>query len=65
MDPLERRVVMFASQEPRDRLVATELDRAAIQLSWSEQGVVYRQSRGIAPMAAPVAPVVSMHGTSR
>jgi OmpA family len=51
-DPLDRRVVMFASAAPLSEVVSAELDRDAIELSWTRNGSVYRETRGITPVAA-------------
>jgi hypothetical protein len=51
-DPLDRRVVLFASAAPLSQVVAAELDRDAIELSWTRNGSVYRETRGITPLAA-------------
>jgi hypothetical protein len=68
-DPLDRRVVMFASAAPLAKVVSAELDREAIELSWTRNGSVYRETRGITPVAPviPAAPVarngaVGRHG---
>lgn len=50
--PLDRRVVMFASRAPVGRLVAGELGRDALELSWTKDGARYHESRGITPSAA-------------
>lgn len=52
----DRRVVMFASSAPLGRLVAAELRADAIEVSWTRDGSVYRQSSGITPVAATVPP---------
>lgn len=51
-DPLDRRVVMFASAAPLSKVVSAELDRDAIELAWTRNGSVYRETRGITPVAA-------------
>jgi outer membrane protein OmpA-like peptidoglycan-associated protein len=55
-DRVDHRVVMFASRAPLSTLVSTELDRSAIETSWTLRGSIYRESRGITPVmvAAPV-----------
>ncbi len=53
-DPLDRRVVMFASRAPLDRVVAAELDRDALELLWTRNGTRFRETRGITPIAALV-----------
>jgi outer membrane protein OmpA-like peptidoglycan-associated protein len=50
--PLDRRVVIFASEAPLSQVVSAELDRDAIELSWTRNGSVYRETRGITPVAA-------------
>lgn len=47
--PLDRRVVLFASRAPVGRLVAAELSRNALELTWTRNGARYHESRGIAP----------------
>lgn len=51
-DPLDRRVILFATEAPVAQVVAGELDRDAIELSWSSHRSVYRESRGISPVAS-------------
>jgi outer membrane protein OmpA-like peptidoglycan-associated protein len=64
-DPLDRRVVMFASEAPVSQVVSAELDRDAIELSWTHNGTVYRETRGITPVAA-ITPADARNGaTSR
>lgn len=55
---VDRRVIMFASTQPVATLVATELDRDAIEASWTRDGSVYRQTRGITPVALSGPPPV-------
>ncbi|HET7504359.1 MAG TPA: OmpA family protein [Kofleriaceae bacterium] len=50
-DPLDRRVILFATEAPVAQVVAGELDREAIELSWSSHRSVYRETRGISPVA--------------
>jgi len=50
-DPLDRRVVMFASAAPLGQLVSAELDHDAIALVWTRDGAQYRETRGITPVA--------------
>lgn len=47
--PLDRRVVMFASRAPVGQLVAGELGRNALELTWSKDGARYHEMRGITP----------------
>jgi hypothetical protein len=63
-DPLDRRVVMFASEAPLSQVVSAELDRDAIELSWTRTGSVYRETRGITPIAT-LAPAARNRATSR
>jgi hypothetical protein len=48
--------MIFASEAPLSQVVAAELDRAAIELSWTRNGSVYRETRGITPVAAIAPP---------
>jgi outer membrane protein OmpA-like peptidoglycan-associated protein len=63
-DPLDRRVVMFASAAPLSQVVSAELDRDAIELVWTRYGSVYRETRGITPVAA-LAPAASNRAAGR
>jgi len=51
-DRFDRRVKMFATTLPLGQLVTAELDRNAIEVSWTRNNSVYRESRGITPVAA-------------
>lgn len=51
-DRWDRRVKMFATTLPMGQLVAAELDRDAIEVSWTQNRAVYHQSRGITPVAS-------------
>jgi outer membrane protein OmpA-like peptidoglycan-associated protein len=51
-DPLDRRVVMFASRAPLHQVVSAELDRNAIEMLWTRNGTRFRETRGITPVAA-------------
>jgi len=51
-DPLDRRVVMFASTAPLAQVVSAELDRHAIEMVWTRNGTRFRETRGITPIAA-------------
>jgi hypothetical protein len=51
-DPLDRRVVMFASNAPLHQVVSAELDRDAIEMLWTRNGTRFRETRGITPVAA-------------
>lgn len=50
-DRFDRRVKMFATTLPLGQLVDAELDRSAIEVSWTRDHSVYRESRGITPVA--------------
>ena len=50
-DPLDRRVVMFATTAPLPQLVSAELDRNAIEVTWTHLGTRLRETRGITPIA--------------
>jgi outer membrane protein OmpA-like peptidoglycan-associated protein len=50
-ESVDRRVVLYASTAPVAGLVAAELDRNARELSWTRHGSVFRESRGITPLA--------------
>jgi hypothetical protein len=56
-ESIDRRVAMYASTAPLATLVAAELGRNARELSWTRHGSVYRETRGITPLAtiAPTA----------
>jgi outer membrane protein OmpA-like peptidoglycan-associated protein len=49
-DRFDRRVVVFASTTPLGDLVSAELDRAAIEVTWTRNSAVYHESRGITPL---------------
>jgi outer membrane protein OmpA-like peptidoglycan-associated protein len=51
-DPLDRRVVMFASNAPLHQVVSAELDRDAIEMLWTRNGTRFRETRGITPIAS-------------
>ena len=51
-DPLDRRVVMFATRAPLSEVVSAELDRHAIEMQWTRSGARYRETRGITPVAS-------------
>ena len=50
-DRFDRRVKMFATTLPLGTLVAAELDRDALEVSWTRNKSIYRESRGITPVA--------------
>lgn len=51
-DRWDRRVKMFATTLPLAKLVAAELDRDALEVSWTQNRAVYHESRGITPVAS-------------
>jgi hypothetical protein len=56
----DRRVVMFASAAPLSHLVNAALDDDAVEVSWTRDGSVLRETRGITPLSRPVAPAVTV-----
>ena len=50
-DRFDRRVKMFATTLPLSQLINAELDRSAIEVAWTRNHAVYRESRGITPVA--------------
>lgn len=50
-DRFDRRVKMFATTLPLDRLVTAELDHDVIEVSWTRHNARYHESRGITPVA--------------
>jgi hypothetical protein len=50
-DPLDRRVVMFATATPLAKLVSAELDRNALEVTWTHLGTRLTETRGITPVA--------------
>jgi outer membrane protein OmpA-like peptidoglycan-associated protein len=50
----DRRVVMLASTVPLSHLVNAALDDDAIEVSWTRDGSVLRETRGITPIAPAV-----------
>jgi len=50
-EPIDRRVVIFASRQSVGELVSAELGRNAIQAAWTQHGNQYVESRGIDPVA--------------
>lgn len=50
-DPLDRRVVMFATAVPLSKLISAELDRNALEVTWTHRGTRLTETRGITPIA--------------
>jgi outer membrane protein OmpA-like peptidoglycan-associated protein len=51
-DRWDRRVKVFATTLPMSQLVAAELDRDALEVSWTQNHAAYHESRGITPVAS-------------
>lgn len=58
-DPEDRRVVMFATQQPARAVVANQLEhRDALIATWTERGSILQMQNGIAREVPPPAPSV-------
>jgi outer membrane protein OmpA-like peptidoglycan-associated protein len=51
-DSLDRRVVMFATAAPLSQLISAELDRNALEVTWTHLGTRLSETRGITPIAS-------------
>jgi len=51
--------VILASNAPVSALVAAQLDADAIELSWTQDGSLFRETRGISPAPVSGIPTVT------
>lgn len=56
---IDRRVVLLASKAPVAALVSAQLDADAIEVSWIQDDSVFRETRGISPVAMSGIPAVT------
>ena len=62
--PADRRVVVLASAAPVAQLVSEQLDANAIELTWTDHGSMFHESRGISPVETIVPSVTARKQTA-